>query len=76
VIAEPLSLENRPQVESAAALSSAMTDQARRPNSEPDADPSRPAEGSSLTMAGVTSSLQLILAARRAARVADNIASR
>jgi len=65
VIAEPLSPEDRPQLESSVAP---------RPIGEPVIE-QRPAEASPLTMARVTSSLQLILAARRAARVTRDVAN-
>jgi hypothetical protein len=64
VIAEPLALEDRPQLETAAAP---------RPNTEPAAsEASAERQAAPLTMARVTASLQLILAARRAARIANS----
>jgi hypothetical protein len=66
VIAEPLSLEDRPTSESATAP---------RTHSQPAAEPSASVEVPSLTLAGVTSTLQLILATRRAARVDQRLES-
>jgi hypothetical protein len=61
----PLALEDRPQLESTATP---------RPNIEPAASEARAERQAAapLTMAGVTASLQLILAARRAARIAKS----
>ena len=60
MIAEPLSLEDHPQLEPTASP---------RTHSEATAGPSAAVETPPLTVASVTSSLQLILATRRAARL-------
>ena len=63
MIAEPLSLEDHPQLESAASPQT---------HGEAAAEPSPSVETPPLTVASVTSSLQLILATRRAARLNKN----